>query len=375
VLANIRLQENRETVMANIIQAVERNVHIIIILLPILSFIAPFLILYSLYAWTFEQTYHGRTFLLFFLWLVVLEMILSWEKLQNIEVNKLRSIRTVLFVIALLLPTIYVVTANYYGMNLMIQNLTSQYISPLNIDSTQKIVIASYMPISIEFLVFAVLFCLIILLTYGINILGDFSISTFFLGIIGVLFTIDYLYPQKLTPLQIFVPATATLAANVLNLMGYKTSLSFATNMPLLGAVDPKNPLKYAYFNIDWACAGVESLLIYTVIILLFLRKTTIPWKYRIIYFAIGAAVTYLINILRIVTLFMIAIPKGPNFSANDYDFQMFHNYYGMLYSVSWIVSYPLIIIGSRALWGKIRNWKNGTKKTVNFSIQTKLSE
>ena len=349
--------------MANIIQAVKRNVHIIIMLLPILSFVAPFLILYSLYACTFEQTYHGRTFLLFFLWLVVLEIILSWEKLQNIEVNKLRSIRTVLFVIALLLPTIYVVAANYYGMNLMIQNLTSQYISPLNIDSTQKIVIASYMPISIEFLVFAVLFCFIILLEYGINILGDFSISTFFLGIIGVLFTIDYLYPQKLTPLQIFVPATATLAAKVLTLMGYQTSLSFATNMPRLFV----SPATYVY--IDWACAGVESLLIYTVIILLFLRKTTIPWKYRIIYFAIGAIVTYFINILRIVTLVLIII------GGNDAEFQVFHNYYGMLYSISWIVSYPLIIIGSRALWGKIRNWKNGTKKTVNFSIQTKLSE
>ncbi|PIU58916.1 hypothetical protein COS86_06965 [Candidatus Bathyarchaeota archaeon CG07_land_8_20_14_0_80_47_9] len=345
--------------MANIIQAVKRNVHIIIMLLPILSFIAPFLILYSLQPWTFEQTYHGRTFLLFFLWLVVLEIILSWEKLQKIKVNKLRSIRTVLFVIALLLPTIYVVAANYYGINTIIKDLTRQYVSPLNIGPSQEDVIVSYMPISIEFLVFAVLFCLIILLEYGINILGDFPISTLFLGIIGVLFTIDYLYPQKLTPLQIFVPATATLAANVLNLMGYQTSLSFATTMPLLGAVDPKNPLKYAYFGIDWACAGVESLLIYTVTILLFLRKTTIPWKYRIIYFAIGAAVTYLINILRIVTLFMIAIPKGPNFSANDYDFQMFHNYYGMLYSITWIISYPLIIIGTRILWARIQNWRN----------------
>jgi exosortase/archaeosortase family protein len=233
------------------------------------------------------------------------------------------------------------------------------------------------MPISIEFLVFAVLFCFIILLTYGINILTDFSISTFFLGIIGVLFTIDYLYPGgKLTPLQIFVPTTATLAENVLKFMGYQTSMSFVVDpnygyVPQLTAIDPKNLLKFATFSIAWPCAGVESLLIYTVTILLFLKKTTIPWKHRIIYFAIGAVVTYFINILRVVTLFVIGMEKG----GSSVEFQRFHNYYGMLYSITWIICYPLIIIGSQVLWAKIRNWKIGTKKTINFSTRTKLSD
>jgi exosortase/archaeosortase family protein len=353
--------------MVNTTQAVKRNVHIIIMLLPILSFIVPVLILYSLHAWTFEQTYHGRTFLLFFLWLVALEIILSWEKLQKTKVKKLRSIRTVLFVIALLLPTIYVVVANYYGLNTIISDLASHYISPG--------ALANQAPISIEYLVFAAFFCLIILLTYGINMLTDFSISTFFLGVIGMLFIIDQLYPG-FTPLQIFVPSTATLAAKVLNLMGYQTIYTMA-NYPVYGSVpylQVKNfPL--ASFGIAWPCAGVESLLIYTLTILLFLKQTDIPWKHRIIYFAIGAVVTYFINILRIVTLFMIAIQKGPTFSANDYDWQRFHNYYGMLYSISWIVFYPLIIIGSRALGGKIRNWKTGMKKIVNFPTRTKISE
>jgi len=351
-----------DSVMANIIQAVKRNIHIIIILLPIFSFIVPLLILYSLHGWTFEQTYHGRTFLLFFLWLVFLEIILSWEKLKA-KVNKLRSIRTILFVIALLLPTIYVVAANYYGINRMIHDLTSLYISSVtisqnpNVDREQKEIIASQMPISIEYLVFAVLFCLVILVAYGINILADFSLSTTFLGIIGLLFIMDHLYPGKLTPLQIFVPATATLAANVLTLMGYQTSLYFATDMPRLSAMDPETG-KYFSAYINWTCAGVESLLIYTVTILLFLRKTTIPWKYRVIYFAIGAAVTYSINILRVVTLYVVGVDKG----GSSLEWQRFHNYYGMLYSITWIICYPLIIIGSRALWGKIRNWKTGMK-------------
>lgn len=358
--------------MPDIAQTVKRNVNIIIMLLPILSFIAPFLILYSLYAWSFEQTYHGRTFLLFFLWLVALEIILGWEKLKT-KVNKLRSIRTVLFIIVLLLPTIYVIAANYYGLNTIIKDLANQYISPADPLKDQH---ASLTAISTEYLFFAVLFCLIILLAYGINGLANFSIPTLFVGTIGLLFIIDLLYPYgKFTPLQIFVPWTATLAANVLNLMGYQTRMVFRTDpvygyMPYLTASDPKNLSRYAGFGIAWPCAGVESLLIYIVIILLFLKGTGIPWKHKILYFAIGAVVTYFINILRIVSIFLISMDYGyPSTQAAQ-----FHNFYGMLYSITWIISYPLIIIGSRALWGKIRNWKTDTKKTVDFSTRAKLS-
>jgi len=350
----------KEVVMANITEAVKRNIHIITTLLPVLSFVPAFLILYSLHGWTFEQTYRGRTFLLIFLWLAFLEFILSWEKLQKSNVTKLRSMRTALFVVALLLPTVYVVVTNYYGINTIISNLAGQYISPTYkllyfqsyVAQTQEIIAASQVPISFEFLFFAVFFCFMIVLAYGINTLADFPLSITFAGIFGLLFTIDELYPGNFTPLLIFVPATATLAAKVLTLLGYHTSLSFTTIMPLLTATDQHGQSFSA--TIDWTCAGVESLLIYTVIILLFLRKTIIAWKYRIIYFAIGAAITYFINTLRIAYLFILAIELGGN--TNSPIWQNFHNDYAMLISIGWIVSYPLIIIGSQALWGKIKH-------------------
>jgi len=350
------IQTIKEKIL-DILRLVKKNANILIKLLPILSFIIPLLILYSLYPYSFEQTYHGRTLYLFFLWMISLEMILSWEKLQKNKVDKLGSIRTVSFIIALLLPTIYVIAGNCCGLNAIIEDLAKQNISPLDPLKDQH---ASLIALSTEYLVFAVFFCLIILLAYGINGLKDFSISTFFLGIIGVLFTIDNLFPYgKLTPLQIFVPATATLAANVLNLMGYETIMSFISSpiygsMPLLAVKDSQG--FWHSYGIAWSCAGVESLIIYTAVILLFLKKTDIPWKHRIIYFTIGAVVTYFINVLRVVTLFVIKINYG------EIAFQKFHNYYGLLYSITWIISYPLIIIGSRALWAKIRNWKTGSK-------------
>jgi len=354
----------------DISQIVKRNLNILTTLLPILSFVIPFLILYSLYPLSFEQIFQGRTYYLFFLWLVSLEIILNWEKVQKTKLSKLKSVRTVLFVIVLILPTLYVIAANFCGLNAMIEDYALQHLPPEDPELAGH---ARFLPLSIEYLIFAVLFCLTILVAYGIHGLVDFSISALLLGTIGVLFTINNLVPVENSPVQIFVPATATLAANVLNLMGYQTTMSVGT-FPYYGRMPVIMVEGYplARFAIAWPCAGVESLLIYTVTILLFLKKTDIPWKYRIVYFVIGAVVTYFINVLRIVTVFLIAIENGPDFMAN---FQRFHNYYGPLYSIVWIVSYPLIILGSRALWGKIRNWKAGTKDDAKVSTGIKLSE
>lgn len=266
-----------------------------------------------------------QNLLSFFLLFFLLGMMLSWKKLQTRK-SKLKSIRTVFYIVALLLPSIYVVAANYFGLNTTIVNLAGQYSVPF----------ADWMPLSTEYLVFAALFALIILLAYGRHGLIDFSISIFFLVIIGVIYTIDNLYPYgSFTPFQFLVPATAKFAENVLNLLGYQTSWrGIRDGMPLLRAWSTQGEYRPA-FLIAWPCSGIDSLVIYTVVMLLFL-KINISWMQRIIYFVIGALVTYSISILRIVTFFVIAINGG--------DIGPFHDYYGQLYSIVWITFYLLLI-------------------------------
>ena len=101
--------------LSRIAQKVRKNITVLRKILPILSFIIPFLILYSLYPKTFEATWKGRTYYLFFLWLACLEIILDSEELQTSKVDKLKSVRTIVFCISLILPTVYVIVANYYG--------------------------------------------------------------------------------------------------------------------------------------------------------------------------------------------------------------------------------------------------------------------
>jgi exosortase/archaeosortase family protein len=320
--------------------------------LPILSFIIPLIILYffgsigsgetlEVGPLVFEKSWKGRIFYVFFLWLVSMELILGWEKIQS-KLTRVFSARTIAFVLVLLLPTIYVVAANFYGLNSIIVDLAA----------SRNLLLASWVPLSTEYMVFTMLFTLIVLLGFGTKGLKSCLISVFFLGIIGMVYTIDNIYPRgSFTPFQIIVPTTTTLATYVLGLIGYHTRwLGVSEGMPILVASGPHG-VSHA-IAIAWPCSGVESLLLYGVTILLFLKDSVFSWRQRTVYFIIGAVVTYFINILRIVTIFVI--------DANHGDFMAFHDYYGQLYSITWIVTYPLLIIGSLMLWSKIRDWRAG---------------
>ena len=328
--------------MHNMLSFLKAHTSTLMRLVPLLAFAVPFLWLYYLSPASFELMWKGRTFQLFFIWLIALELILDWEKLQTSKIRKLFSARTVALIAALALPMIYVFISNYWGLNAAITDLSRQ-------SSVQW---WDQMALATEYLVFSIFYCLITLLLFGTKGLKTFSVPLFFLVAVGTLYTIDNLYPYgQFTLFQFLVPTTTTLSSAVLNLMGYNTILTTETDalrgsLPVLTATDPNNPLRYAQFGVAWPCAGIESLLIFTVVVLLFLKRMPISWKAKIGYFTVGAAVTYIINILRIVVIFMIGMDRQ--------DVTQFHFYYGPLYSIAWIVTYPLIILGTQSLWRKL---------------------
>ncbi len=335
-------------------------------LLPILALAIPFLILYNLYPDSFELTWKGRTFYVFFLWLIFMELIMNWDKLPTSKIKQLKSARTLAFIAAIILPILYIIATNYWGLNTAILKFGINDISKyINVAPDQYENIIMYLPLSTEYLVFTVLFVLIVSAYYGRDQLGNFSLSTLFLGTIGIVYTIDTLYPfGRFTPFQIIVPTTTMLAAGVLNMMGFGTTISYVQNNPQMGSLTTLTVQALhggsATYNIAWPCSGVESLLLYSVVVLLFLKNTAIPLKQRIAYFAVGAGVTYFINALRIATIFIIAINGG--------DVSTFHNFTGQFYSISWIMAYPLMIMASRALWGRMSLSRTGPKQTVGLT-------
>jgi thaumarchaeosortase len=334
--------------------AIRRNIGLLLTILPILSFVVPISILYfyqnsafppypSYYQPnmnSFEVTWKGRTFYLFFLWLAFLEVVINWEKLQAHKVKDAWSIRMGAFILALSLPTTYVIVSNFYGLNRTIVDWTYA----INIRPG-----CDWMPLSTEYIILALLAAMTIWLLHGTSGLKNIMISPVFLAIIGTVYTVDNIYPNgSFTPFQILVPATAKVAAWVLNLIGYRTQWAGEfLGTPVLNA---SNSTGSAAFGIAWPCSGIESLLIYSLVIILFLKAIAIPWRHKLVYFVIGAVVTFFINILRIVTIFVIAINTG----GWTVEVEQFHNYFGQLYSIIWITIYPLMIIGSRALLARI---------------------
>ncbi len=324
----------------------------IVKLLPLFAFVVPLALLFGLNPAdpylnlsaqdSFQVMWKGRTFELFFIWLIALEFILNWEIFKS-KISKQNKAKLAAVAVALLLPTLYVISEYYFGLNAAIANFSLQ----------NGVAFYDSMPLAIEYLVFSVLFCLTIFLSFGKKGLTGFALPALFVGLVGVIYTIDNVFPYgEFTPFQILVPTTATLAARVLGLMGCTTSMVTQNGMPTLQAT---GPLGTATFAIAWPCAGIESFLIYTAVVLVFLQQMPISWKAKTGYFIVGATVTYFINVMRIVTIFTI----GMQYGINSNQVQMFHFYYGPLYAIAWIVSYPLIILVSQGLWRKIKSGKS----------------
>jgi thaumarchaeosortase len=325
----------------------------IIKLLPLIAFTAPLALLYLLNPMdpylnlnaqdSFQLMWKGRTFQLFFIWLIALEFILSWETIK-LRINRQSRARILAAAVSLALPTIYVVWENYAGLNAAIANFAQQ----------SGVAFYNSMPLALEYIIFSVLFCLTVSLLFGKKGLAGFALPALFVGIVGVLYTIDNVFPYgQFTPFQLLVPTTATLASGVLGLMGYSTLMGTENGMPTIQATGQFGTAKFA---IAWPCAGIESLLIFAAVALLFLQRMPINWKAKVGYFAVGAVVTYFINVMRIVNIFTI----GMQYDVNSYQVQMFHFYYGPLYAMAWIVSYPIIILASQVAWRKIEDRKLG---------------
>ena len=321
----------------------------IVKLLPLFAFAAPLVLLYWLNPAdpynvsaqaSFQLCWKGRTFQLFFIWLIVLEFILGWETFK-LKINKQNKAKLAGVAVALLLPTLYVLSEYYLGLNGAIANWSLQ----------RGVFYYNLMPLSVEYLVFSVLFCLIVLMNFGKKGLERFNLPGLFVGLVGIIYAIDNVFPNgEFTPFQIMVPTTATLAAKTLNLMGCTTLMTTVNRMATLQAT---GPLGTAEFSIAWPCAGIGSFLIFTAVVLLFLQQLQISWRAKAAYFVIGAAVTYFINVLNIVTIFSIGMQYG--LLSNQE--LMYHSYYGPLYPIIWIASYPLIILVGQGC-GKEENWK-----------------
>lgn len=291
------------------------------------SFTFPVILLYLLEPTSFQYSWKGRTFYIFFLWLFSVEFVLAWNKLSNRELKPFKVWVSVTSV-NMLLPTLYVVLTSVLGLKSGIVEFGQFVGVPFGGEYGMWLLEYSW-PLSLEYLLFTCFFITSVWLMYGVNGLKRLSASWFFLGAVGSFYMLDTFYPYgAFKVLQGFVPFTASAAAFILSSVGYSAWVVSIRDFSLLW-VTRAGGRKVA-FKIYWPCAGIHSLFIYTFTIALFLRGAHMSVRRKVGYIIVGAVGTFFVNILRIVAICILGIT--------------FHEYLGEIFFIIWMLTYLSII-------------------------------
>jgi thaumarchaeosortase len=278
----------------------------------------------------FPLTWKGRMFYLFFLWLLFLESIIDWDKI--VEKKPENSFRIFAFFAAAAVPLVYVLSVNFWGLNKFVTSIGEDLgFTGYNLDF--------HWPLSAEYIVFTVSFLVAIFLAYKKEGLKFFSIALSLLGGMCIVYMINTYYATEgFKPFDMLALPTSACAAALLDILGYHVTLQYtsgAGSMPLITVSGKSSAAAY----IGWPCAGVHSLFLFVVIILLMFKRSNISNYRKFVYFVVGAVGTYFVNILRIASYFTIFINNGE--AAADF----FHNSLGEFYFIAWVSIYIMMII------------------------------
>jgi len=290
----------------------------------------------------FDYTWKGRLFLLFFLWLLILEYLLNLDKLPKIKSGSRGGFRLLASFIFALVPLLYVVSVNFLGLDQTVIQLGETIRGEYWREHSDywRLILEGDWPVTLEYFVFTGAFFASTLLAYGKEGIRKFALTLGLGAGISVAYMVDVMFPYGVfKPLQALALPTAACAATLLDFLGYRFALSFSPGPDSMPVLMTTANGEVVSIGIAWPCAGVHSLFLYTLITLLMFKKTELSTFRKLIYFVVGAAGTYLVNVLRVTVYFIIRVNKGLSAA------QTFHNAYGELLFVAWMLLYILLIV------------------------------
>jgi thaumarchaeosortase len=279
-----------------------------------------------------------------------LELLLNWKEVAKRTTNQLTiksKIRTIIGYASAAVPTAYVAGVNFFGLNHAVLSLAQSF----DIED-------SLWPLSVEYIVFFVSFTIAVFLVSGAVGLQNLSLPFAILGGMGIAYSIDSVYPRGiLQPAEALAIPTAASAASLLNFLGYKVTLLFTSGEGAMPTIVITSPVRTPALGVAWPCAGVHSLFLYTVIILLFFQRSGMSLSKKIAYFIVGAIGTFMANVMRIMTISLMALQDALARRADLPATRAFHDSYGEFFFFSWLLIFLLLIVAIES--GKIRGAYN----------------
>ncbi|MFQ5970064.1 MAG: thaumarchaeosortase, partial [Nitrososphaerales archaeon] len=152
----------------------------------------------------------------------------------------------------------------------------------------------------------------------------------------AIILSLDAFFPyDTLGPLQYVVPHMLQVNAWFVNIFGIGEAVARA-NLLLLQGEHGSMALQ-----VFWPSAGVHSMVIYSLVMLAFLFKMNIEPKRKLMYFAIGATGTVIVNMIRIFSLSLFALL----ISTNTAEFEEFHSIAGEIMFLPWLAGYLFLVM------------------------------
>ncbi len=187
-----------------------------------------------------------------------------------------------------------------------------------------------------DFIVLAVFMTSLLLLFFGKKFIRIAPASPIYLIGSAIILSLDAFFPfDTLGPLQFIVPYVLKIDEWLINTLNL--GKAYANNNLLLLSGN-KGSMALQVF---WPSAGVHSMIIYTLVMLAFLLKMSIPRRRMIIYFIIGAIGTFTVNMIRIFSLSLFVLMV----SANPVAFEEFHSIAGEIMFLPWLAIYLFLIM------------------------------
>jgi len=194
-----------------------------------------------------------------------------------------------------------------------------------------------------DFVIMAIYVAAALTVLYGAKWLRIAPAAPIYLAGSAIILSLDAFFPyDTLGPLQVVVPYMLQIDGWFINTFGFGHAV-IRENMMLLTGKHGSMALQ-----VFWPSAGVHSMIIYTLVMMAFLLKMNIEPKRKLVYFAIGATGTVIVNMIRIFSLSLFVLLV----STNSAQFEEFHSVAGEIMFLPWLAGYLFLVMhleGKRA--------------------------
>ena len=195
-----------------------------------------------------------------------------------------------------------------------------------------------------DFIVMAIYVSCSLVIFFGKRWYKFASAGAIYLAGSAIILSLDAFFPyDTLGPLQSIVPLYLQIDQYVIGFINNHI-INVGARIPAIanGNLLSLNGLHGRFaLNVFWPSAGVQSMIIYSLVMLAFLLKMEMPVRRKLVYFGLGIIGTASVNLIRIISLSLFALI----ITTNVKEWEEFHSIAGEIMFLPWLGIYLASII------------------------------